>query len=301
MNTKHQLDSFLVINSLDEAKAMLDFLQQPLFHIKDLGLSQRVVMHWDNYGLLNIKRDNNDEWRKFNFVDYVWIHIIQELRTMGVPLEIIKKSKATVLGEIHLEWMIKDIENNIDEIKKINEAEKINLKNLIQNFRLKEQPHSIKLPFLLKIIADIIYYKRTLSLLVFSDGFTLPLWEGGLNGDYPTDIVEKITFETHIIVSIPNIIRKFITSEKSAFILPKLNILEENEQQLLDLIQSGDYEKIIINFKNKKMKTMKLTKQHDTKKKVVDVIMENSFQDIELVIHKGKIMKIKNTKKIIFE
>ncbi len=112
---------------------------------------------------------------------------------------------------------------------------------------------------------------------------------------------KKLVFSTYIKVSLTRVIKRFLTSEKSGFVLPKLSIIEKNEQQLLEIINSGDYEFVKITFKNRKVRTIELAKAQDTKERVVDIISENKYQDISIKVYNGTITKIVNTTTILFQ
>ena len=85
----------------------------------------------------------------------------------------------------------------------------------------------------------------------------------------------------------------------SSFMRELLFPLEE--QKLLEMIRSGEYDSIEINFKDKKMKTLLLSKTQDANKKLNEILSEGDFQDIILKTHKGKVAAIKNTVKINFD
>ncbi len=74
-----------------------------------------------------------------------------------------------------------------------------------------------------------------------------------------------------------------------------------DEMKLLTMIRSGKYDSIEINFKEKKMKTVYLSKTQDASKKLNELLSQGDFQDITLKTHKGKVTSIKNTIKINFD
>jgi len=74
----------------------------------------------------------------------------------------------------------------------------------------------------------------------------------------------------------------------------------EREQSLLEAIRSGQYDQIVIDFRDKKMSALSLIKQHDTNRKIVDVLKESDFQEITVKSHQGKIVRLLNTVKVKF-
>ena len=74
------------------------FRMSEVIYIKNLsvastGLSYRIINSWENQGLIDIDRINMAQWRKFSFIDFVWLRIIADLRTFGFPLEKLLKVK----------------------------------------------------------------------------------------------------------------------------------------------------------------------------------------------------------------
>ncbi|MEM7037589.1 MAG: hypothetical protein AAF570_11470, partial [Bacteroidota bacterium] len=75
-------------------------------------------------------------------------------------------------------------------------------------------------------------------------------------------------------------------------------MLEESEARLLELIHSGEYKSVKINFRDRQMNSLELVKSQAVAKKIVDVLTEASYQDIVIKTHDGKVAMIENTVKI---
>ena len=65
---------------------------------KDTGVKYRVISHWDDKGIIRFKRQNKDSNRKFSFIDFIWIKIVNELRSFGVKLPVIQKIAEDILS-----------------------------------------------------------------------------------------------------------------------------------------------------------------------------------------------------------
>ncbi|NQY66281.1 MAG: MerR family transcriptional regulator [Flavobacteriales bacterium] len=63
-----------------------------IFRLKDVGITSRVLNHWNNKGLL-ITRKEEKNWKRFSFVDFVWLSIVVELRDRGTSLSDIRRIK----------------------------------------------------------------------------------------------------------------------------------------------------------------------------------------------------------------
>lgn len=59
--------------------------------IENIGLSYRIINHWEKNGLIDVERgENGNGWRKYSFMDQIWLMIIIELRSYGISIEKIK-------------------------------------------------------------------------------------------------------------------------------------------------------------------------------------------------------------------
>lgn len=68
-------------------------LEQKRFRKKDTYISYRSINHYDEMGLIKDDRDSTKEWRRFSGFDLIWLHIIEELRNIGVSIDNIKLLK----------------------------------------------------------------------------------------------------------------------------------------------------------------------------------------------------------------
>lgn len=67
--------------------------------VASTGLSYRIINSWENQGLIDTDRINMAQWRKFSFIDFVWIRIIADLRTFGFPLEKLLRVKEALFNK----------------------------------------------------------------------------------------------------------------------------------------------------------------------------------------------------------
>ena len=275
-------------------------MHKEIFRPKDLGVTYTNINYWDKKGVLSSHRKNESQWRNFTFIDFAWLRVISEMRDLGTPIELIKEAKDYLFEFIDLKLIYKDFKKNISEIKKtmsFTEAEKDELIKLMLESEKKINEEGVT-PFYLFIIQSILH-KIPTSILLFKNG-GVAVWFEGKEDLYDKEARELKLYESHISISISKIIKDFLVDKKCAYLLPELKLLETNEITLMEQIHSGNYDTISITFLDKKMKTLKLTKSDNTKKNIVDVLQEGSYQDIELKSHKGIVTKISNTVKVIF-
>lgn len=300
MKNEVQLNHFFGISSLQKAVEMHSQLNHPYLIIKDLGLPQRTVMNWDNTGLVGIKRDSREEWRRFSLMDYVWLHVIQEMRNMGVPLPLVSRAKETLLGPISIKWVFDLLKLNptlLDNIE--GEEAKSELQHFLEFEESENIDEGLSVSTLMLLTVECLVKKNPISILVFLDGVTVP-WYEDRPEYYEDDFWYKKTQESYVSIPLAKILKSFLTEPKSLFVLNKMDVMTPNERQLMEIIHEGKYEAVTIHFKDKKMKSLELIKDQDVTKRIVDVIRDNSYQDITIKTHAGRVTKVQNKIKVHF-
>jgi DNA-binding transcriptional MerR regulator len=56
--------------------------------------SYRLLNYWEKEGLLSCERETENGWRKFSLIDLMWLQLSVQLRTLGFPIEGLKKLKS---------------------------------------------------------------------------------------------------------------------------------------------------------------------------------------------------------------
>ncbi len=298
MEDTSKLDEFIGIRSLLRAVELHEKLTKPIFLLKDVGVQYRTVLHWDRQGLLEHSREES-EWRRYDYIQYVWIKIINDLRAFGVPIPIIEKAKKQILAKINLKWLFELFNLNRDQLDKLpNDDSKTELLAFLESKEYESIDDGLSVSFLELMIVETLTTKVPVSLNIFSDGFILPLFESKLEVFEPGE-VRKLTYGTHVKISVSNILNNFLSDTKDSFLVPQLQILADNVRRLLEIIHSGEYETVTINFKNKKMKSVELIKEQNVKRRIVDILQDSQYQDIVIKSHKGVVTRIQNTVKLV--
>lgn len=66
--------------------------------VGEIDISYRVFSHWDKNGLLPEGMRSSDlGWRKFNFIERVWLEVIKRLRDFGLSLDKIAKVRESIM------------------------------------------------------------------------------------------------------------------------------------------------------------------------------------------------------------
>ncbi len=278
-------------------------LLQRLFVGTDTGVAYRVINHWENVGLLDDGREDGQRWRRFTFVEFVWVRMIDEMRKVGLPVEIIKLVKASLFQpasivdlDLHLRSIYQSGIGGKDEHKVERESME---KDMRGRFDGGHEEQEVDGNWLQHLILSTIVKRCPIVLVVFADGSLFAIHEEPGHFILPEQL-DRLSFETHVRIPITGIIKEFLRGGLAIERMGDLQILEPNEQTVLRIIHSGQYDSVTVNFKDKKMKSMELRQSQEVTRKIVDVLAAGKYQDISIVQHEGQITKIENTLKFKF-
>ena len=279
-------------------KELADGLLKRLFIGTDTGPSYRVLNHWGNVGLIDEHREEGQRWRRFTFVEFIWVRMIDEMRKVGLPVEVIKTVKASLFQPasiVDLDMHLRSIYagGGAKEDREAMEAE------MRDKFDGGPEDQEVGGNWLQHLIMSTIVKRCPVVLVVFTDGSLFAIHEEP--GFFMTpEQLDRLTFETHVRVPVTGIIKEFLRGGLAIERMGDLHILEPNEQTVLGIIHSGQYESVTVNFKDKKMRSLEMRQSQDVKQRIVDVLAAGKYQDIAIVQHEGQVTKIENTIKYRF-
>lgn len=272
-------------------------LNEKPFTVKDAGMRNSEVQFWIRQGLF----PDSENWNvSLSFVQFVWLRILSELRELGTPvqpLEALYRGLVEPISNYSLYEQLSEHPGLIENMS-LPEDEINNLKTYLQSGNWKKKvgdmPDYSPLHLL---IAEAIVKRCFVNIAVFSKGDFLPVIDDSFEM-LPVASQRRFKTQTHITVSITNILSSMLGDERFAAIVPKLGHFTDEEMKLLEQVRSGNYDAIKIRFSNKKMDLIEMEKSQDVHRRLVDILSENQFQSISLQTHNGKVTRITNTVKI---
>lgn len=240
------------------------------FSASDLGVPYRWIYHWDDKGLLFIPSDQDGSWRKFNFIDFLWVEIITELRQCGLSLDNIYELKQ-VLG-IELEMDSKLLHDWFDA-----DSDQIR----------KKDKHYLNV--LLLLVAECLATGSDLFLLVSGDGDCMIYNETTSNGN-DTEIYH-FRQKTHVSLSLRHILVQFINKYELVDELTTLSLVGEHEFEIIKLMRKGTISRLIV--ERDQMADLVLNKEDLEDKEqaeylFVDGILNQSYSSVQYRTTTGK-------------
>ena len=282
----------------------------------DLGLqmSERVFLktqidvvytdfvNWERNNLLFIDSDvEKGKWKKLNYFEYVWVKLVEQLRSYGFTY----KAILTLKEEMFQNMNDKDF---FDSMKK-------NSAYFIENsgYQLTEEHFDNKplegayFPVFYAVLLNAIVNGDKMSILVSQDDPSdLHVHSSTLLKDYAhfgaEDDVSDILSKTHVSISLSDIIAKFLVEGEGAFQQRRTTILSEEEHNLLKVIRNKpeSLKSIKIKYQNQKADLIEVSslKKVELESRLMDHIQKGAYLNIEIVTDKSGIIRFENTKKI---
>jgi len=281
----------------------------PQFTISEIGITHRWITHWDNQGLLGSKR-NGSGWRRFSFVDYIWLRIIVHLREFHLPLSAIKQVKKFLWEPTSQEEIESGAEDYLQMVK--NGELPIPLDMTFEKFEKwyklevskTKKTGARQLNRLFWIIFAMQLYERPFCLFIGQDGECGSIFFGG-DGMVElglSALTQQIGLADFICLNLYRILHEFFSNEKiKEEVIQKIALLNDKEKQILELIQKDDFKEISIKLNDNKEYIVGIKRNKSVDKitnEVSSIINRSKYQDIKLVTHKGKIILAEVTEKL---
>jgi len=104
--------NLLLQENQKEILPLYEKLSTSFYSLQSIGIKYRVINNWDKQNLLILNRRNNNAWRKFNWLEWVWLELIVSMRKWGLSLDHIYKIKKQILSSqvVIAEYRIKELE-----------------------------------------------------------------------------------------------------------------------------------------------------------------------------------------------
>lgn len=206
---RQNLAGIFGVDNIEKVFGLCNQVLDRRWSVSDVGVPYQWINYWDREHLLmDIEREGSS-WRKFSFIDYVWIRMVCEMRSFGLSFPSIRKVKETLAAPLPVESEI--------ALRKTRERSSYNI--------------------LLLLIAEAAFTKAPIHLLVRSDGETLLFNEShvGLYGP------ELAAFQTvpHLRVPLTGMLGEIVQRNHLDFIAPNIPLLTAPEVEVLKHLREG--------------------------------------------------------------
>ncbi len=203
------LSGLFGVANIEKVFGLCEQVLERRWSVSDIGTPYRWINYWDRERLLMEIEREGTSWRKFSFIDYVWVRIVCELRAFGLSFAAIRRVKATLDAPLPVEPEL--------TLRKTKERSAYNV--------------------LLLLIAEAVVTKAPIHLLIRSDGDTLLLNESQATLYGPE--LDRFRAAPHLCVPLTGMLGEIIRRNEIDFIAPKIPLLSAPEIEVLKLLREG--------------------------------------------------------------
>jgi DNA-binding transcriptional MerR regulator len=284
-------------------KSYAQQLHERSLHIKEVGISGKLLNDWIEAGIVNKVEVEGNKWRYFSLSEAIWIKFAAELRYFGVTMPKIKMLKENIC-EFNKE-LINELSDAIKAIPNPKENESIDyIKSkfselqLIPEAQLKKEYERIGISFfdlimIYTLIFDLevrfCFTKSTGNFIDYSNKLGSVL---GLNN---LDAYQKVIGkESFAVINMKSIYQEFFSNDR---IKQSDNfyfgIVTQKEKDLLEYIRSGEYSSINIKVEEGIIKLTKVTKKDGDKlmQQIGRLLKKGDFKEITFLSRDGRIVR----------
>jgi len=109
--------------------------------------------------------------------------------------------------------------------------------------------------------------------------------------------IRDIEYDTHIVIPLHQILKKYVSDIRFNTIFMEYMNLTQEEDMVLEAIQNKEFENITIIKKDDTIDRIESTQKIIADKRIIDILKEQDYQDIEIKQQNGKVIHIKRTVK----
>jgi len=298
-----KLDEFVDTKSIEKLVELYEVLNEQRLSAKDTGVNYRMINHWDEKGIIRFSRTNKDSNRKFSFLDFIWIKIVNELRSFGVKLPVIQKIASDIYEPIPLRELFDNLSDNLNAFKDFEGEDKEDILNYIKSGEYKTADFSeveFNFTYLHILIAEAIATRNSVTLIVFNNGEWFPFIKNNEHL-YDDELLRKKEFSSQVRVNITELIFRFILEDYLKEYINGLNLFTKQEQRLLYYIKGGDYKKVFVLFKSKKHEPVEIVKSKTAEEEIMRILREKEYREFILIDKKNNEFRIREEEPKIAE
>lgn len=266
------------------------------FSMNDIGISSRLLFHWEKSGLL-LENYEAGKWKRFDLIEYTWLKIIMEMRRFELSLDIIRKAKECLV----FDFTVNELHNKDDfyavlsQISEPADAEKV--KKILGNLEVRQLIEQSKINYLEIVILYIILLKGNYSLLVNMEGECIVLKHTNIDDFLDIGVFTEFLSGTFLSISISSILKDFMINNELTSPKRKLTLLTEAESFAIQTIRDENVTSVKV--KKGENNTVEMVEELRKEKvdkaaRFMDIILTHGYQTIEIKAQSGKIVHCEN-------
>jgi DNA-binding transcriptional MerR regulator len=266
-------------------------LREPRFTIKDTEIRHRNITHWGNEGLL-IGDFQKGKWRRFNYLEIIWLRMIAHLRSFEIPLELIRTLKHNLCEEnisiwdLYQEREVREVTQELAGNKTIIPPPSELAPQVIQAMK------SMKTSNLFFIVSDAVLFRNHWMILLNHKGDFIPLKLAALEEQMKLFQLPEFIKSSFVAISLSEVISESFKKIDVDILADRISVLTQDEAEVLKHLRCGGLKSLKITFgKGEEIDLIEETRSSkvDPAARFSDVIWSKGYQTITAKTQDGKV------------
>jgi hypothetical protein len=291
-------------NDLQAIELQGSLLERSLM-LKYTGIGSKTFHYWKMNGL--ISSIGSSTWAEVNFVEYVWLKVLDTMRGFGCSIKLMK--------QIHEDQFIKAYEEDLssrtleENIAYYKSLQKIRKLNKDEQDRLDKSIELSKDPFLkLALRTEISYfYQILLECIVYGRDAGIEIYPDGSYKMIRSEEDRDKLRRPHIHIPFSYYVAELFTEKDKLEFITKAGLVNTDEQRLLQELHGKNVEKITITIDKESGKPKKIEYDRggliegDKAKEVMRLLGLKNYSSIKLSTRNGTTLSFTKTEKKMIE
>ena len=274
-------------------------------------MTSKNLMDWKEQGLLpEFSVAEEQKWTRFNLLEVLWLLTIKELKKFGVSNANIKEVKnELIFSEGRYKTAKKQF--GINNIKKDPASQ--NYTNEDAAYLSESLSYHSAMSEFNNVVTEIFVSRINSRIIVFSNGESY-YYRGSMDNlekrlseeDYgevenPTCSIEKMEKESHISISLTNLIINHLLIDNQNFKQVAKLILTTAEIDFLNELKKDNVSEVKVKLKNKKIEMIEVTEKLklQVEARICELMLTGGYQDFQIKTNKGSVILFQRTTKYL--
>jgi hypothetical protein len=291
--------------SIEQLKELYFELRTEVFSRTKVDVVYSDIVNWEKNELLyDIDQSKKSSQKKFSYVEYTWLRIVEELRDYNFSYAEIKKYRTKLFEKVDPEVMVDGFFNQMKTNPLITE-EMIALLQESGKSELLEIYNVLEIKNIELALYEFLASRESTSILFFREKeFAFPISSRAIEAIQSSGEMEEFNEflkDTHLKICLDKILKQFV-SKDFEIVKDKNLLLSEGEYWMITEVRKrlSGIKSVTVKYRDEKPKYLAITglKKVKVESSLMAIIKSADYSTIEVITENGNVVCINHTEKI---